>query len=456
MKKLIFFIPILFFLVLGVIFWSPIKAAYSIFGFDRPKEYIILLQNNMEMRSTGGFMGSFARIKLIKGKVELLKIEDIYVPDGQLDGHVEPPWPIQAAFGQGWFKLRDSNWDPDFPSSAKTISWFFEHGREPAADGLVAVNLNLLKSLLKLSGPIYLVDEPEKITYENFYKKTQTAVEEDFFPGSIQKANFLNKLGKAVFSEIAHLTFMKKLQLPLIALDLLKDRQVLVYIDDDSVQALIQKLGIDGGLLNVSKSGSDYLAIFENNLGANKANCCINRHINLKTKKESGVTHHDLKIEYENTNPASLKKPPQYWGGSYVNYLRIGIPITAKITEIKVGEKNYPIPTEDTSLVTKNGSSQQELVNLMDSTPSAELIGFITGSDPQHLRVELEKRDDKGIQLIGLFVLVDALSSQSVEIAYDDINSSTICLQKQSGFEKMKLTLNASDLEIRNTSCVRY
>jgi hypothetical protein len=455
MRKIIFFVPIIFFLILGIIFWSHIRAAYIVLGFDHPKEYIVLLQNNMELRSSGGFMGSFARIKLSRGKFELLKIEDIYVPDGQLDGHVDPPWPIQAAFGQGWFKLRDSNWDPDFPSSAKTIAWFFEHGKERPADGLIAVNLNLLKSLLKLSGPIYLVDESEKISYDNFYKKTQAAVEEDFFPGSTQKSNFLNKLGRAVFNDISNMSFVQKMQLPLIGIDLLKNRQILIYVNDDRTQSLMGKLGFDGGLLNVTKSGNDYISLFENNLGANKANCCINRKVNLVTQKDSGVLHHVLKIDYENTNPVSLKKPPQYWGGAYVNYLRIGIPITAKITEIKVGEKNYPIPSEDASSDIKT-NEQQELVNLMNSSPSAQLLGFITGSDPQHLRVDLEKREEKSIQLVGLFVLVDALSSQSVEVKYDDIYSSTICLQKQSGIELMKVTINNSDLEIRNTSCVRY
>ena len=38
--------------------------------------------------------------------VRSVEIKDIYVPDGQLVGHVDPPLPIQQAFGQGWWKLR--------------------------------------------------------------------------------------------------------------------------------------------------------------------------------------------------------------------------------------------------------------------------------------------------------------------------------------------------------------
>src|SRR3989344_469487 len=75
------------------------------------KTYIVLLQNNTELRATGGFMGSYARIETDKAGIKKIEVQDIYQPDGQIAGHVEPPYPVQEAFRQGWWKLRDSNWD---------------------------------------------------------------------------------------------------------------------------------------------------------------------------------------------------------------------------------------------------------------------------------------------------------------------------------------------------------
>ena len=65
-------------------------------------KYIVLLQNNRELRATGGFVGSYVRVIWDMGKLVDLGVQDIYVPDGKLVGHVEPPYPVQESFRQGW------------------------------------------------------------------------------------------------------------------------------------------------------------------------------------------------------------------------------------------------------------------------------------------------------------------------------------------------------------------
>jgi hypothetical protein len=414
-------------------YWSftPFKAASSLLGFDSPKEYIVLLQNNMELRATGGFLGSFARIRADKGKVSLLKIEDIYTPDGQLEGHVDPPWPIQVAFGQGWYKLRDSNWDPDFPTAVKTMEWFFEHGKEPKSDGMIAVNLEILKSILQITGPVYVPDEAEQITVDNFYEKTQAAVETNFFPGSIQKGTILSKLGKSVWRDIQHLSPPAKIQLAMQILKLAGEKQILAVVHDPTAQMIIHEWNMDGALLNVKERQEDYLGIFESNLGANKANCCIKRDTSLSIGKEKGNVSHVLYLHYENTNPSMLKQPPHYWGGAYVNFLRIGIPLNAKITSLRVGETTYPLPSGEI------GTQKENIVDLMKQETNEELRTFVAGDDEKHVRMDIEKREDKGIQFVGFFVLVDALDTKDVHLLYEVpqqlIQSKKLRIQKQSG-----------------------
>ena len=87
--------------------------------FNGHKIYLLLLQNNMELRPTGGFIGSVGLLDLQDGKMNNLDILDVYTIDGQLKGHVDPPDPIRKYFNQpNWF-LRDSNFDPDFANSMK-------------------------------------------------------------------------------------------------------------------------------------------------------------------------------------------------------------------------------------------------------------------------------------------------------------------------------------------------
>ena len=109
-------------------------------------KYVVLLQNNYELRATGGFVGSYAVVDFKNGINVYVK--DIYDADGKLPGHVEPPYPIQEAFLQGWWKLRDSNWKVDYPSAAADINWFLEQGGEKNIDGIIAVNMELFKKWL--------------------------------------------------------------------------------------------------------------------------------------------------------------------------------------------------------------------------------------------------------------------------------------------------------------------
>ena len=113
------------------------------------KDYVVLLQNNTELRATGGFMGSYARLRFRNGTLQNTKFEDIYEPDGQLYGYVKPPAPLDLAFDHGSWKLRDSNWDPDFRVSAPQIAWFFGQGGE-VVDGLVALNLTTVLKVLEV------------------------------------------------------------------------------------------------------------------------------------------------------------------------------------------------------------------------------------------------------------------------------------------------------------------
>jgi hypothetical protein len=76
------------------------------------KNYLVLLQNDTELRPSGGFLGSYAKVELASTGIKNISVQDIYVPDGQLLGHVDPPLPIQQAFGkilQGLLSIRMRN-----------------------------------------------------------------------------------------------------------------------------------------------------------------------------------------------------------------------------------------------------------------------------------------------------------------------------------------------------------
>ena len=160
--------------------------------FSGEKRYLILLQNQMELRPTGGFLGSYAIVQLKNGKLIELSVQDIYEPDGRVTEHIEPPGPIQEAFQLGTLRLRDANWDPDFPKTAETLMWYFKKAGEGEFDGVIATNLLVFQEVLRQIGPVGLVDYDEDISVENLCEKAQFYSQESFFPGSKQKPEFLN------------------------------------------------------------------------------------------------------------------------------------------------------------------------------------------------------------------------------------------------------------------------
>ena len=90
------------------------SALDSVFGDKQLKRYLIVFQNNNEIRPTGGFMGSFALVDIQKGKILNIDIPGggTYDLKGQMKKEVEPPLPLQLSNNR--WEFQDANWFPDF------------------------------------------------------------------------------------------------------------------------------------------------------------------------------------------------------------------------------------------------------------------------------------------------------------------------------------------------------
>jgi len=295
---------------------------------DGQKRYMVLLQNNMELRPTGGFIGSFALVEFDHGRFINYNVFDVYSADGQLKGHIEPPKPIRVYIDQaGWF-LRDSNWDPDFPTSAERAEWFLEKELDTPVDGVVAIDLNYIKDLVGILGPIELVDFDKTIDKNNLYDITQYEVENDFFPGSRKKENFLSSLAQSVVGKITK-GEIDTLKFAETTYGNLNARHIQVFLHDKQTQIAFSSLEWDGGIsfqnCQVDNCYSDWLGIVEANLGVNKANYFVKRSANLKVFLQEGFIGHTLEISLSSTaNPALGNS------GRYKTYTRVLTPMAAK------------------------------------------------------------------------------------------------------------------------------
>jgi hypothetical protein len=319
------------------------KVLPSIFGVKERKTYLILFQNNMEIRPTGGFIGSFGILTFEGGRLLDFEVHDVYFADGQLKGHVEPPLKIKEILGEAGWYLRDSNWDPDFPISARRAAWFLNKEIGRKVDGVIGVDLFFAQRILEAIGEIYLPDYQEKINAVNFFEKAEYFSEAGFFPGSTGKQDFLGQTVRILFEKIKEADRERLFLIGQAFLTSLEEKDIIIFLDDESSFSLIKKFNWDGGIKSVSCQENDcfkdYLMVNEANLGVNKSNYFLKRSLRQKTSiSKEGEVLKELKIDYENQSPDDV-----FPAGRYKSYLRIYVPQGATLKECKIDEKDCQV-----------------------------------------------------------------------------------------------------------------
>jgi len=294
-----------------------VQVLPSIVGYPEKKDYLIIFQNNTELRSTGGFIGSYAIMSLENGAIRNLTIDDIYNPDGQLKTYVEPPEPLKLLLQDSSWAMRDANWEPDFPTTARQIEWFYKLETGQEVDGVISVNTSLIEELLKLTGPVYMESVDKTISSSNFFEAAEDH-HLDFVPGSTDKKDFLGTLAQTLLSEIndADIEFLTSFAQTLEKL--LGEREIFIFLNNPDAQQIITRNDWDGSIAAVD---GDYLFPVENNLGGNKVNRYVERTISENILLNGDTELHDLSITYTNKSKSS-----EWPGGIYRNYLSLYIP----------------------------------------------------------------------------------------------------------------------------------
>lgn len=321
---------------------GAISLIPEIIGTDgKRREYMVLFQNETELRPGGGFIGSYGILSFEGGKLLNLEIKDIYEADGQLKGHVEPPPEIKNILGEANWYMRDANWQASFVGVGKDIQWFLEKETGRKVDGVVGIDLAVARSILGVVGEVYVPDFKEKINKNNLYEQAEFYSETNSFPGSNQKASFLGSLGKQLFESIKNLRPEQNYQLYAGIIDLLERNEIRMSFNQAEAIKTVAGLGWDGALYS-GKCGSknclaDYLYVVEANLGVNKANYFLYRNMEEAIDISQNSVGRVVKINYENT-----AKNTNWPGGDYKNYIRVYLPVEVNLAEVSISETGKP------------------------------------------------------------------------------------------------------------------
>ena len=304
-------------------------------GFENPKNYLLLFQNDEELRPTGGFIGSIGDMTVSQGKITELTVQDVYALDGQLRNHIEPP-PVIRRYLQPHLYLRDSNFSLNFQESASSAALLYNLETTKRPDAVIAINLEVLRRVIKVTGPVELPSYNVVVTEDTVAQFLQSTIKENFFPGSTQKKDVLN----ALLTEIVRRsTEDPKFNGKIIQLlpDLLEEKNIQISFSDSSLQKLFSANGYGGENLrsihNDSRTINDYLYINEANIGVNKVNAYISRDVSYNAMVGQGRLSSKVKIGFKNTSPSD----------NYKTYLRLAVPKGSVISGIYIDGKKQQV-----------------------------------------------------------------------------------------------------------------
>lgn len=308
---------------------------------NKERAFLILLQNDMELRPGGGFLGQYAILKVKNGQVTSTFVEDANILDQRITAKVAAPYPFQKMMGTKKWKFRDSNFSPDFPTNVEKAKYFYRlSGRSSAFDGVIAVNTRVFNDVLALTGPITVPGYPGEYNSTDGALKLEEKVEKAY----IMNPDIDTQNRKAIIKSMAPIIVDKLFtvgnvtKIAELIHNELKQKNVMLNFADASLQEQVKSVHWDGSV--ATDWNGDYLMAVDANLGALKTDYYMRREmsydIDLSTEKPTV----NLNILYKNTAPYG-----DWRTSDYHTYVRVYVPKGANLLEREM--VSYPNVNEE-------------------------------------------------------------------------------------------------------------
>ena len=258
-------------------------------GTSNDKNYLILFQNNSELRPAGGFLGSFAVANFSQGGLKSLDFQtNIYKIDKPFMAANPIPAPPEYQYLSANMALRDSNYNADFSKASQTVLDFYQIETNQKADGVIALDTTLITELLKITGPIDMPDYGLKVTSENFLSEIEYQVEIGYFK---DKANWSENAPKKILAEmmpkIISKTFnglvdsSKRKQIMSLINSSLSGKHLLFYSNDIGVENYLASNNYAG---QIQATPGDYFFLSNSNIGGLKSSLNVKESVAQSVK----------------------------------------------------------------------------------------------------------------------------------------------------------------------------
>lgn len=333
----------------------------ALLGFEGERRYLVLALNNGELLPGGGLVSAAGVLEVNRGEVGEVDFVDSttwkWDWEAQGGGYIEPPGPLKR------FLLRDytwnllvSNWSPDFPTWSQQALEFYElvHGKQDV-DGVIAMDLEVLRSLLAITGPRTLAVEGHgevTFTSDNAVLELERLTRQSFDPEEDDRKSVIGEVAQVLLTDIERTPSEQWEALANVVRTLGAGRHIQALSFHADEQNFIRDAGWAGEL---DQASPDFVQINEASLNSTKLNLIIQPHGTYSIDVSAlGDARHELSLQYENTlpvwqqgkDPALVKQ--LMLGGMYGGYLRVFGP--SSMANWSATNNGEPAAVEDAGL----------------------------------------------------------------------------------------------------------
>lgn len=305
------------------------------------RHYLILFQNNEELRATGGFITAYALLDFKHGFPSNVDFYDVY---GEIDDHdyISPPYPMDVLLEAGsetyaGHSFRDANYNPNFLEAKNEILEFYNLTYpNTEMDGVIAVNFSVLEDIVGLYDPLR-VDNRE-LTEENLFETLENAVS-DIDHHNIEalesRKNIIKNFADRVLKKMTF-AFWKWSELSDVILNSLNNKELLLSFESRALANKAAHFGWDGSFPDDedTKYELDRLAVNVSNFGGMKSDRYLTRevHYTIDLNNAPNEVYADAEITLRHNGDYNTPL-----SGHYKGYVRIFVPMGAELVSSSTG-----------------------------------------------------------------------------------------------------------------------
>ncbi|MBT1180841.1 DUF4012 domain-containing protein [Bifidobacterium sp. CP2] len=298
-------------------------SAFDLDGSD-PRTYLIIGENNAEVRASGGLPASWGVMTVDGGVVS---ISD-FISDTAIEQQQEPVIPLtdeeRSLFGDKLATIaHDVNITPDFTRTGRIARAMWERTQGRTVDGVLAVDPVFLQRLLTITGPVTLTDgttldgsNTVRMLLHDEYHRTDDYAEQDAFFADAASSTFRKAMTSGALDLSRLLTTLSSTA---------GDGHVKLWLADEGLQRHLGNTTL-GGALGTAE-GTPTVGVYVNNASQSKMDWYLERETTATYvgERADGSRDYDVHITMTNTfDAADAASTPKYVLGDGIDSLTGG------------------------------------------------------------------------------------------------------------------------------------